>query len=73
MEQPKVGAHVKYVDECGVTHDALVTASWGTSINVVLVNKDPNQTDSYGQKLVRETSQVHKSQQQAPGRYWIEA
>lgn len=73
MNQPKVGDHVKYVDECGVVRDALVTASWGSSINVVVISKDENQTDSYGRKLERETSQVHKSQQQAPGRYWIEA
>jgi hypothetical protein len=70
MEQPKVGQHVVYVDERGVARDALVTANWGSSINVVVVETDENQTDSYGRKIARETSQVHRSNQQAPGRYW---
>jgi hypothetical protein len=76
MEAPKdklpVGAAVKYVDEVGVEHDALVTAAWSpTCINLVLVDLTPGQEDSYGQKIKRETSQVHKSLQTAPGRYWF--
>ena len=70
---PKIGQAVKYVDEQGNERDALVTAVWSeTCINVVLVNDDPAQRDDYSQKLQRETSQVHKSLQTAPGRYWFE-
>ena len=70
---PKTGQYVKYVDERGVERDALVTAVWSeTCLNLVLVNNDPAQRDDYGQKLERETSQVHISVQTAPGRYWFE-
>lgn len=75
MKKPEVGGSVKYVDERGRVRDALVTAVWGTtdtpSINLVIVELDENQTDTYGRKIQRETSQPHKSQQQAPGRYWF--
>ena len=70
---PKVGQAVKYVDERGHKRDALVTAVWSeTCVNLCLVNDDPAQVDDYGQKLQRETSQVHQSIQTAPGRYWFE-
>lgn len=69
---PKMGQAIKYVDEVGVEHDALVTAVWSpTCINLVVVDLQEGQTDSYGQKIKRETSQVHKSLQTAPGRYWF--
>lgn len=70
----EVGQHVKWVDPQGVPHDALVTAVHGAgdtpSINVVVVNLEPGQADSYGQKIARETSVVHREQQSAHGRYW---
>lgn len=76
----KNGQHVIWHDEYGKSHDALVTClhgNWGPenkpSINVVVVNLDEGQTDTYGQKLQRETSVVHKSNQGAHGRYWTEA
>jgi len=69
---PEVGRAVKYVDEHGQERDALVTAVWSeTCINLALINADPAQRDEYGQKIQRETSQVHKSLQTAPGRYWF--
>lgn len=74
----KVGQHVKWHDPYGRPHDALVTAVWGPpesnpSINVVIVNLDEGQTDTYGQKIQRETSVVHQTQQSAHGRFWSEA
>lgn len=69
----KVGQAVKYADERRQVRDALVTAVWSeTCVNLVLVNDDAAQRDDYGQKLQRETPQVHKSIQTAPGRYWFE-
>lgn len=75
----KVGDWVIYVDEKGQEHNALVTCVFShtlppkdedTSINVVIVNPDPNQEDSYGRKMLRETSVVHKERQPAHGQYW---
>jgi hypothetical protein len=70
-----VGQHVKWFDPVGQPHDALVTAVHSTqdfpSINVVVVNCEPGQTDNYGQKIQRETSVVHKTNQSAHGRYWL--
>lgn len=65
-----------WVDPVGLPHHALVTANWGQadnetpSINVVVVNVEDGQTDNYGQKIQRETSVVHKTNQSAHGRYW---
>lgn len=71
----KVGENVKWFDPVGQPHDALVTRVHGPeefpSINVVVVNCDPDQTDTYGQKIQRETSVVHKTNQHANGRYWM--
>ena len=68
----KIGASVVYVDEYGVEHDALVTNVFSaTCVNVVYVSGDETQSDSYGRQIKRETSQVHKSIQTAPGRYWF--
>jgi hypothetical protein len=72
---PQIGDHVTWHDPYGKPHDALVTAVWGQgetpSINVVVVNLEEGQTDTYGQKIARETSVVHKSQQAAHGRFWV--
>jgi hypothetical protein len=69
------GSHVIWHDPYGRPHDALVTNVWGPvdskpSINVVIVNMDEDQTDTYGQKIARETSVVHKDNQSAHGRFW---
>jgi len=71
----QVGKFIAFVDPIGKTRDALVTAVWGKSedlpaINVVIINGDENQTDSYGRKLERYTSVVHQSKQSAHGNYW---
>jgi hypothetical protein len=70
-----VGSPVTFVDSLGRDRPALVTAVWGPpesnpSINVVVVNNDENQTDTYGRKIERFTSVVHKSNQYAHGNYW---
>lgn len=74
---PAPGHHVTWYDEYGKPHDALVTNVHGPgntpSINVVVVNLDVGQTDSYGQKIQRETSVPHKVNQSAHGRYWLAA
>lgn len=70
----KSGMHVIWYDEFNHPHDALVTCVHGQpehpSINVVVVNLDKGQEDTYGQKIQRETSVVHKTYQMANGRYW---
>jgi hypothetical protein len=73
--QIKVGGSVIYVDPTGHDRNALVTAVWGPpesnpSINVVVVNDDENQTDTYGRKIERFTSVVHQSNQYAHGNFW---
>lgn len=70
----KVGDSVTYVDPVAKERPALVTAVWGDeipcSINVVYVNDDENQSDSYGRKIERSTSVPHRLQQTAHGNYW---
>lgn len=67
-----VGTSCVYVDPRGRSYDALITAVWGPQcINVVYVNDVEGQTDCYGQKLLRNTSVMHGSIQQAHGNYWL--
>jgi hypothetical protein len=66
---------VTYVDSLGRERPALVTNCFGPpesnpSINVVVVNDDENQTDTYGRKIERFTSVTHQSFQYAHGNYW---
>lgn len=72
MSDPKVGAQVKYVDEFGVTHDALLTAIHSPKcVNVVYVSKDVNKRDSYGQQVERDSSVIHASAEgRAHGRFF---
>jgi ureidoglycolate hydrolase len=70
-----IGSPVVYVDSLGRERPALVTNCFGPlesnpSINVVVVNDDENQTDTYGRKIERFTSVVHQSSQYAHGNYW---
>lgn len=75
------GDAVVYVDPKGRAHMALVTANHGAkqwdketgfypSINIVYVDLSEGARDSYGQQLVRQSSVVHESVQQAHGNYW---
>lgn len=71
----KIGSHVIYVDPTGKERPAVVTNSFGgeyPSLNVVFVNDDEKQTDSYGQKIERATSVCHRAHQQAHGNFWKE-
>jgi hypothetical protein len=70
-----IGSPVTYVDSTGHARPALVTNCFGPleskpSINVVVVNDDDNQTDTYGRKIERFTSVVHQDNQYAHGNYW---
>lgn len=63
---------MKYVDEHGVTHDALLTATHSPKcVNVVYVSKDVDKHDSYGQQIERDTSVIHASAEgRAHGRFF---
>lgn len=70
-----IGSHVIYIDTLGRERPALVTNMFGPlesnpSINVVFVNLDEDQTDSYGRKTERASSVVHHSYQYAHGNKW---
>ena len=71
----KVGSPVVYIDSLGRERPALVTNMFGPlesnpSINLVVVNLDEDQTDTYGRKIERFTSVVHHSYQYAHGNKW---
>lgn len=67
------GKAVDFYDPRGRKYDALVTEVWGPQcVNVVFVNDVEGQKDNYGQKLMRATSLMHGSAQQAHGNYWLE-
>jgi hypothetical protein len=72
VDQSHVGKSCVYHDSRGRPYDALITAVWGPQcVNVVYVNDVEGQKDSYGQKLIRATSLMHGSVQQAHGNYWM--
>jgi hypothetical protein len=61
-----------YFDPRGRAYDALITEVWGPQcVNIVYVNDNEEQRDSYGQKLLRSTSLMHGSVQQAHGNYFL--
>lgn len=67
-----VGKPCIYVDTLGQRHAGLITAVWGArSCNLVYVNTEEGQEDSYGQKIARATSCPHRSAQTAPGNYFM--
>ena len=74
----KIGDHVVWHDSKGNPHNALVICNFGQTgrpaeegcINVVMASPDENEDDTYGRQIRRETSQVHKSRQNAHGGYW---
>ncbi len=71
VRMPIVGEVVKWHNPVAVEHDALVTCVFtATLVNVVVVSKDAEKTDSYGRQIERYTSQSHKSVQPAHGFYW---
>lgn len=74
MEPVMIGDHVIYVDPIARQSNALVTNVFGpTCINVIVVDKNNDQTDTYGRKLRRYSSVTHKSVTPAHGNYWMKA
>lgn len=75
----KIGDHVIYVDSLSKRRPALVTSvhsgmnGLADGVNVVIVNDDEAQTDTYGRKIERFTSVPHQSGQPAAGYYWVAA
>lgn len=66
------GTAVEFYDPRGRRYDELITEVWGPQcVNVVYVNDVDGQRDNYGQKLLRATSVMHGSIQQAHGNYWL--
>lgn len=69
----QVSQAVVFVDPTGEHHAALVTAVWGPDcVNIVFVTQEEGQTDTYGQKIQRYTSVMHRKLQQAHGNYWYD-
>lgn len=72
----EVGQKVRYRDQHGIDHDALVTEVHGDSpgcpVNLVYVSKDESRRDAYGRQLLRDGSVVHTSMQTANGNFWKE-
>jgi len=65
------GAHIIFVDEHGVSRNALVTAWHGEScVNLVFVTGDVKRHDSYGAQIERHSSVVYEANQPAHGMYW---
>lgn len=66
------GTACVFVDPRGKAFPALITEVWGAQcVNVVYVNDVEGQRDNFGQKLLRATSVMHGSIQQAHGNYWL--
>lgn len=76
MATPNIGDPVIYVDPRGNERPALVTSTFSggeeaeDGCNVVFVNDDDHQHDTYGRKIERATSVCHQSVQPAHGNYW---
>jgi hypothetical protein len=67
-----VGRACVFVDPRGKRYPALITAVHGKQcINLVYVNDADGQKDSYGQKVMRNSSCMHGNVQQAHGNYWL--
>jgi plastocyanin len=70
----EVGDVVKYVDENGREHNAIVLINHGntptSAINVAYVSSDTTKTDSYGRQIERASSVSRKSEYTANGRYY---
>lgn len=66
------GVACRYFDPRGREYAALITEVHGPQcVNLVYVNDVEGQQDAYGQKLLRSSSCMHGSIQQANGNYWL--
>lgn len=77
--KPTVGDHVRYCDERGVHHHALVQAVWEKEyegkpvpigLNLVYISTNVAEMDQYGRQIKHAASVIHKSGQSAPANYW---
>lgn len=78
----RVGDAVRYFDPHGMQHDALLTAIWTSTgeilteenakcaVNLVWISEDDTKKDPYGRQIERQTSVVGKSQYTTFGNYW---
>ncbi len=67
-----VGTACVFFDTRGRAYPALITNVFGPQcVNVVYVNDVEGQKDAYGQKLIRASSVIHGSMQQAHGYFWL--
>ena len=67
-----IGTVVEFYDTRGRCYDALITNVFGPlCINLIYVNDVEGQKDNYGQKLIRASSVMHGSMQQAHGYFWL--
>lgn len=67
-----VGAHVVFLDEHRVKHNALVTCWHGDKCcNLLFVVDDPERHDPYGNQIERRSSSCHLMMNQAGGNCWI--
>lgn len=73
---PNVCDPIKFVDEHGVEHNALIQHIHGTvedpTINLIHLSSDPSKYDSYGRQSEKRTSVQHKNRTTAAGMYWVE-
>ena len=66
------GTVVDFYDPRGRRYDALITEVWGPQcVNLIYVNDVEGQKDSYGQKMLRQSSVMHGSYMQAHGNFWL--
>jgi len=71
MDGPAIGSAVLFTDSVGHDHLALVTNTFGTTINLVYASEDVSRTDTYGRQLERATSVQHQGVAiHAPGMFW---
>lgn len=67
---------VKYTDQVGGKHDAILTAVWTEdaegpyTVNLVYVEADVAKNDQYGRQINRATSVQRKSEMSAHGYYF---
>jgi hypothetical protein len=73
----KIGDFIKFVDEKGFEHNALIQWVHGEienpTINLIHLSGDDSKKDSYGRQSEKRTSISHKSRTTANGLYWTEA
>lgn len=70
----EVGTVVEYVDEYGVSHEAILTSVWGevgvSAVNLVYVSEDETKTDPWGRQIERAASVSVEGPATAHGRFY---